>query len=262
MSEPTYLLHLTDIHLPPEPGALVQAVDPAVALTRVLDHALALPVPLAACIISGDLTRDGEPEAYRRLLRLLAPLTERGVPLLLGLGNHDARPGFRQGLPGMPLAFDATDAPCCASYRLGALRVVMLDSLRPGAVEGAIGDEQLAWLDRELAEPAPGGDLLVLHHPVTPPGVPWLDELLLIDAPALAAMLHGRPLLGILSGHVHIASATPWAGTIAITSPAVAFQFVPFPTSDDKIEQGHGYSLCTIHSGALTVNPVWLSAAP
>jgi hypothetical protein len=92
--------------------------------------------------------------------------------------------------------------------------------------------------------------------------VPWLDDLLLTDAPALASVVRGRPLLGILSGHVHVASATPWAGTVAITSPAVAFQFAPFPPSEDKVEQGHGYSLCTIRDGALTVNPVWLPAAP
>jgi 3',5'-cyclic AMP phosphodiesterase CpdA len=259
MTEPLYVLHLTDVHLPPEPGALVQSIDPALALTHVLDHALALPVPLAACVISGDLTRDGEPEAYRRLVTLLEPLAERRVPVVLSLGNHDNRPSYRQALPGMPLAFVDADGPCCATYRIGDLRFLALDSHVPGAVEGALGEEQLAWLDRELQQPAPGGDVLVVHHPVTPPGVPWLDDTLLTDAPALAAVLRGRPLLGILSGHVHVASATPWAGTVATTAPAVAFQFTPFPTANGKVVRGHGYSLCTVRDGALTVNPVWLT---
>jgi 3',5'-cyclic AMP phosphodiesterase CpdA len=258
VSQPSYLLHLSDTHLPPEAGTLVQGVDPAHALTLVLDEVLGLPIVPIACVVSGDLTRDGELAAYRRLMALLSPLRERGIPLLLALGNHDARPAFRQALPELPFAFPDADAPCCYMQLVGDRRVIVLDSLLPGEVRGRLGADQLAWLDGLLRQPTPGGDLLVVHHPVTPPGMPWLDDRLLDDAAALAEVLRGRPLLGILSGHCHIGGATAFGGTLAITAPAVAFQFDPFPRDDQTVVSGHGYNLCTIQHGHLTVNSVLL----
>jgi 3',5'-cyclic AMP phosphodiesterase CpdA len=123
-----------------------------------------------------------------------------------------------------------------------------------------LGRAQLDWLARELREPAPGGDLLVVHHPVTPPGLPWLNDLLLVDAPALAEALRGHQPLGILAGHCHAASAAPFAGTLAATAPGVVFQFDPHPGEGDKVLPGCGFNLCTVGPSGLIVNPVLLPA--
>src|SRR5207244_6145260 len=87
-------------------------------------------------VLSGDLTRDGEAEAYARLKGLLAEIDAFGVPVLLSLGNHDDRGAFRRIIlgeaPGDPTR------PYYYSRRIGDLRVVMLDSLVPGEAHGEI----------------------------------------------------------------------------------------------------------------------------
>jgi 3',5'-cyclic AMP phosphodiesterase CpdA len=254
-------LHLSDLHLTADPATRLHGFDPEAQLRRVLARIERLPIAPAFCIISGDLVDDGEPAAYARLRELLAPLRAR-TPVLLGLGNHDARPAFRRTLLDHPTALTGDDDPCCYARRFGDLRVLMLDSRVPGAVWGALGADQLAWLDAQLREPAPGGDLLVVHHPAARPGVPWLDDDLLRDADALAEVIAGRRLLGLLAGHCHVASATPFAGTLAVTAPGVVFQFDPHPRRREEIAlPGCGFALGAIRDGALIYNPIVLPDA-
>ena len=259
MSGGHLLVHLTDTHLLADPTARLFGFDPDAHLRRVLTHIAALPIEPAAYIVSGDLTNDGSTAAYARLAEALTALTRPGTPVLLGLGNHDERSAFRQ-MFGEWLDGVAPDADGRLYYSrwIGDLRIVMLDSLAPGQVWGDLGSAQLDWLARELDRPAPGGDLIVVHHPVTSPGVPWLDDLLLVDAAALAEVVRGRPLLGILAGHCHVGSAAPFAGTLASTAPAVIFQFDHYPGPAGKVLPGLGFSLCTIGRHGLIVNPILL----
>jgi 3',5'-cyclic AMP phosphodiesterase CpdA len=247
-------LHLSDTHLLSGEPAELYGVEPAAAVRRVLDHIAGLPVAPAFCLVSGDLTHDGAPASYAQLRMLLAPLEARGVPVLLGLGNHDDRAAFRQVFGDGPAG--PADGAYCYSRVIGDLRVLMLDSLLPGQVAGALGAEQLSWLADHLQTPAPGGDLLVVHHPLVSPGVPWLAGELLQDTAELLAVLAGRPLLGILSGHCHCGGSTVVAGTLNATAPATIFQFEPHPRDGQKIRPGSGYNLCAIDAGRLIVNPV------
>ena len=258
MSDNLLFLHLSDLHLTSDPATRLHGFDPEAQLRRVLAHIEHMPIAPAFCIISGDLVDDGEPAAYARLRALLAPLRAR-LPVLLGLGNHDARPAFRRTLLDHATALMGEDAPCCFAQRFGDVHVLMLNSCVAGAVWGLLGAAQFAWLDDQLREPAPGGDLLVVHHPAARPGVPWLDDDLLRDADALAEIIAGRRLLGVLAGHCHVASAAPFAGTLAVTAPGVVFQFDPHPRRREEIVlPGSGFALGAIGGGALTYNPIML----
>jgi 3',5'-cyclic AMP phosphodiesterase CpdA len=244
-------LHLSDTHILADDGDLL-GMNPTRSLRRVLDYIADLPIAPRFCLLSGDLTQDGKIESYARLRQLLAPLAARDIPILSCPGNHDDRAAFRRGFLGQD-----TDDASSLQYTviLDGLRVILLDSLVPGANYGELGLEQLAWLANELAQPAERGTLIVLHHPVTLAGMPWLDNDLLRDANALRNLLAGKPVLGVLAGHCHAASATTFAGTLAATVPAVAFQArVGVPRME--LVDASGFALCTVRDGALLVSPI------
>jgi 3',5'-cyclic AMP phosphodiesterase CpdA len=253
MTEDIVFIHLSDPHILASDDRLF-GIAPVEQLRRTLDHLLGLPLAPAFVLITGDLTHDGEEESYRRLRTLLAPLAERGIPLLLGLGNHDRRAQFRRGF--LSQATD-DDHQYYHTTECGDLRVIVLDSLIPGADGGELGETQLGWLTEQLARPTSRRTLIALHHPVALGGMPPLHNDTLRDAPALAEIVRGHAILGILAGHCHTPSATSFADTIAVTAPAIVFQAIP------GIEQfatrpGNGFNLCTVRGDKLLVTTLML----
>jgi len=256
--EAVTFVHLSDTHLLPEGATSPHGLDPAANLRQVADWVAAEGLEPTFFLISGDLSNDGDPESYRHFATALRALEGRfGVPVLLGLGNHDRRGPFRRLVLGESVG-DDDETPYYYSRRIGALRVLMLDSLVPGEIDGELGAAQLAWLAEELRTPAPGGDLVVLHHPVTPRGIPRVREYPLRDAAALLALTAQWPLLGILGGHTHVTTAAHVGGTLAITAPSVAFQFDPTGRVGLRLIAGAGCNLCTVRDGQLLVNPIVL----
>jgi 3',5'-cyclic-AMP phosphodiesterase len=88
-------------------------------------------------------------------------------------GNHDDRRALHRhfGGPG------AAGEPVQHSVDLGPLRLVVLDTTRPGEDPGALDAERLDWLDAELAAAPRLPTLLAMHHPPLVTGVPAWDEL-------------------------------------------------------------------------------------
>lgn len=249
-------IQLTDLHFPPRPEDRPYGTDPVGNLRRVLARVRELATRPACFLVSGDLTEDARPESFRLVKGALDELeTAFGVPVFVGLGNHDRRVPFRQVFLGEAGARDE-GARYYYCARFGELRLLMLDSLVPGKLYGELGAAQLAWLDGQLRDPAPGGDLVVLHHPVLPRGLPRATDNILTDADALRAVLEGRPVLGVLAGHSHVVSAASFAGTLAITAPAVASLFDPGTISGIRALDGAGFNLCTVRDGILIVNPI------
>jgi 3',5'-cyclic AMP phosphodiesterase CpdA len=251
MPTETVFLHLSDTHILADDGDLL-GMNPTRSLRRVLDYIADLPIAPRFCLLSGDLAQDGKVESYVRLRELLAPLAARGLPILACPGNHDTRAAFRRGFLGQD---SDDDTRLQQTVTIDGLRVILLDSLVPGSDHGELGPDQLAWLAGELAEPAERGTLIVLHHPVELAAMPWLDNDLLRDADALRDLLADKPILGVLAGHCHAASATPFAGTLAATVPAVVFQArVGVPRME--IVDASGFALCTVRSNGLNISPI------
>ncbi|HET6547896.1 MAG TPA: metallophosphoesterase, partial [Solirubrobacter sp.] len=93
-----------------------------------------------AVLVTGDIADHGSGEEYAVARELLERLR---APVYALPGNHDRRGALRRhfDVPG------AGDDPIRYTADLGPLRLVVLDSTIPGEDAGALGAEQLRWLD-------------------------------------------------------------------------------------------------------------------
>lgn len=212
------LIQLSDLHVVAPGGRLNGRVDPLANVAAALQRVEAAGEPVAALVLSGDLTDTGDPAAYRALRAVVEPAAARiGAPVIYTMGNHDDRTAFRAEL------LDGAGAdPYDHVVRVGGLRLVVLDSTEPGRHEGHLDPEQLAWLAAELAEPAPLGTVLVLHHPPVPTAFAPMRAIDLRDPADLAAVLAGTDVRMILCGHAHHTGASAIAGVPVWIAPATA----------------------------------------
>jgi 3',5'-cyclic-AMP phosphodiesterase len=173
-----------------------------------------------AVLVTGDLAENAADAEYEQVIELLAPLQAATFVLP---GNHDDRAALRRhfavpGVDGEPVQYTAD---------LGPLRLVVIDTTRPGENPGALDGERLSWLDQELAA-APGvPTVLAMHHPPLVTGIPALDEIGLPadDRRALEAVLERHPQVRrLVAGHMHRPILGELAGRAVLAVPSTYMQ--------------------------------------
>ena len=218
MSETTVLAQISDPHL----GARWRAGgDPARGLAAAVDAVLALRPPPDAVLVSGDLTEHGADAEYATVRELLAPFGD--VPVHVLPGNHDDRAALRANfaLPG------AGAEPARYLADVGPLRLVVLDSIVPGADHGRLDAACRAWLEAALAAEPERPAVIALHHPPLLTGSPAWDALGIPGAErdALAGVLARHPQVrGVVGGHVHRLIVAELAGRPVISAPSTYLQ--------------------------------------
>lgn len=221
----TFLVQLTDLHIR-EPGRLAYGrIDTAPYLARAVESVLRLPQRPEAVVITGDLSDFGRPAEYAHLAQLLAPLP---MPVYLLPGNHDDRDQLRRSFPAHAYMAEGVGSAGFVQYavRVGALRLIALDTCVPGASHGALCDERLGWLEAQLEACRGEPVVIAMHHPPFRTLIGHMDEIgLLQGAAALEALVarHGN-VERVICGHLHRAIEVRFGGTIASTSPAPAHQ--------------------------------------
>ncbi len=215
------LLHLSDLHVRPPGLPAYRVVETSVLAERALRAARDFVPRPDAVVISGDLTDNGLPAEYAELRHMLRRYLG-GAKLYLIPGNHDRRDHFRAALAEFPGV--ATD-PDFVQYVVDDLpvRLVMLDSVVPGAGYGELCAKRLAWLDARLAEAPDKPTFVVLHHPPMQCGLPVYDAINLRAADRLGAVLARHPQVDrILCGHHHRAMTGRLGHAIVSVAPSVA----------------------------------------
>jgi 3',5'-cyclic-AMP phosphodiesterase len=225
------LAQLSDLHINADGRYPSYKGDAAACLEAAVADLLSLTVQPDAVLITGDLVDDGLPAEYVRLRELLAPLS---FPVFLMSGNHDAPGPLRAAFPDHRY-LGAGDGPVHYVIEDFAVRLIALDSRVAGESVGRLGAEQIAWLDARLAEQPGRPAIVALHHQPFPTGRHHADRVGLEDAGALAAVIRRHPQVErVVSGHVHHAMQTRWAGTLASTVPAACYQLALDLRSDAK----------------------------
>jgi Icc protein len=216
VTKPFLLVQLSDPHI----GATWAAGDPLPAWNRAVESVRRMPDSPNAILVTGDLADHGEDAEYAVVKSALETFD---APAYVLPGNHDNRARLRAsfGLAGEP------DAPLDYVADLGILRLIVLDTTKPGHDSGELGAEQLDWLVAELAAAPEQPTLLAMHHPPFATGTPAWDAIGLdpSDRAALGDVIRPhRQVLRLVAGHVHRTIAAELAGRVALSIPSTYVQ--------------------------------------
>lgn len=245
------LVHLSDTHLLAGNRPLGGRYDTAANLTATLQAVERTGIRPDAIVFTGDLTDLGEPEAYAALRAEVEPFAERlGAPLVWVAGNHDERPALRAALLDEP----PTQEPVTGVWDLGGLRLIALDSTVPGWHHGDLDPGQLEWLRGILAEPAPLGTILALHHPPLPSHIPFFDILELRDQDRFAEVVAGSDVRAILAGHLHYSTSGTFAGIAVSVASATCYtmNLQRPPAEVNGMDAGQSFHLVHVYDDTIT----------
>jgi 3',5'-cyclic-AMP phosphodiesterase len=245
VGRPFLLAQLSDPHI----GAEWGDGDPVAGLAAVVEALRALPQRPDAVLVSGDLAdhaSDAEYEQARDVLSLI------GAPVEVLPGNHDARQSLRRhfGVPG------AGDEPVQYSVDFGVLRLIVLDTTRPGQDPGELDAPRLDWLDRELAAAPSLPTLIAMHHPPLVTGIAAWDDFGLpaADCRALGDVLerHGQ-VRRLAAAHFHRIMTGEFSGCPVLTVPSTYVQARPdFDSGEvEWTRDPAGFALHTLLDGDL-----------
>jgi 3',5'-cyclic-AMP phosphodiesterase len=215
---PFLLVQLSDPHI----GADWGERDSVATLSATVDAVRALEPRPDAVLITGDLADHAAGSEYEQLRELAARID---APLHVLPGNHDDRAELRRhfdvgGTNGEPIQY-ATD--------LAALRLVVLDSQRPGEDGGELGADRLAWLDDALAGAPETSTIVAMHHPPLTTGIAAMDEIGLASADqrALGDVIERHPQVRrIAAGHLHLGISADLRGRNVLVAPSTYLQAV------------------------------------
>jgi len=252
MARPFLLVQLSDPHI----GATWADGDPVAGLRAAVESVRLLPDAPDAVLMSGDLADNAADAEYEFVHELLGQL---GAPAYVLPGNHDDRDALRRhfDLPG------AVGTPVQYVVELGPLRLVVLDSTRPGEDRGELDVDRLSWLDAELRGAPDRVTLIALHHPPVSTGIAAWDELGLpaTDRRALGAVLDRHPQVRrVVAGHMHRTMTAELAGRAVLVVPSTYIQTrLNFnPQEIETVAEPPGFAVHALLDGELAshVQPV------
>jgi 3',5'-cyclic-AMP phosphodiesterase len=216
------IAQLTDLHVRPVGEPANRVVETNAFTERALRSVASLRPRPDVVVITGDLTDCGLDAEYANLAGMLRH--HLPMPVFVIPGNHDRREGLRRGLAHLP---GVTADPRFVQYAAEghAVRLVMLDTLVPGAGHGELCAERLGFLDQTLAAAPDRPTIIAMHHPPFACGIGHMDRINLRDAEVFAGVIaRHRQVERIICGHVHRPVVARVAHAIASIAPSVAHQ--------------------------------------
>ncbi|MCS5729749.1 phosphodiesterase [Herbiconiux moechotypicola] len=238
------IIHISDTHFLADRGRLYGKVDTDVTLVQAFRQLEESGIRPEAIVFTGDIADLGEVDAYQRIRSIVEPAAQSlGARVLWVMGNHDDRARLRTEL----LDEEPLTDPVVTSIRLGGLRLIALDTSVPGFHHGELSIDQLAWLRAELAQPAPEGTIVALHHPPIPTTIPLMPILELQRQHELAAAIEGTDVRAIIGGHLHYSTTSTFAGVPVSVAAATCYTMDVAGPRGELRGLGGGQSFTLVH---------------
>ncbi len=212
---PFRIVQMSDMHLFVDVEQALLGVKTQESFDAVVDFLKADQRP-DLIILSGDLSQDGSKAAY---IRLADQLKEFPIPIYYVVGNHDDTRNLNSAYP-----LGSITHHC--HIVLKNWHIILLNSQKPGAVEGFLDASQLTFLQHCLQMYPEHHAIVVCHHQPIPVGCEWLDRLGLTNAAELWAVLNQFSHVNtVLFGHVHQEHAGKKNGIQYYSPPSTCIQF-------------------------------------
>jgi 3',5'-cyclic AMP phosphodiesterase CpdA len=225
------ICQVTDLHIRPVGKPACRVVETNMFAERAFAAVAAFTPRPDVVVLSGDLTANGLPEEYALLARLIRRYLP--MPVLAIPGNHDRRDAMRAALVHLP---GLTDDPEYVQYAVDghAVRLVLLDTLVPGAAHGELRPSQLEWLDRTLAAVPNKPTLIAMHHPPFLCGIAHTDRIALRNKAEFAAVIARHPHVElVICGHHHRSIVARLGHAVVSICPSSAHQIELLLHPDD-----------------------------
>ncbi|HTU81120.1 MAG TPA: metallophosphoesterase [Candidatus Acidoferrales bacterium] len=200
--------------------------DVAGTLRATIDAVNALPLQPAFVVHTGDVTHLSKPEQFDSAKQLLGGLR---APAFVLPGEHD--------VIGSPAAFAAAfgrkDAPDgWSSFDRGGAHFLALVNVFNFEIDGKLGSDQIAFVERDLAAQKSSTPIVVFAHVPLYAAFPpwgWTTE----DGARVLAALRRFDAVTVLNGHVHqVLQHTD--GNIRFATAASTAYPQPAPGAADK----------------------------
>jgi Icc protein len=211
------ILQVSDTHLFADRNKALLGVQPQKSFEGVLDLMRKESGKIDFIIHSGDLSQDYSEPAYIRIAEMLE---EFKVPVYCVPGNHDDPKVMAAVYPHAAISNDR-------HIITKNWQIILLDSHKPGAVEGYLDHHQLNYLQHCLHTYPEHHAIALFHHQPVPVGSRWLDNLGLTNADEFWKIVYEFPRLkNVLFGHVHQEFEKVFNGIHCYSTPSTCFQFM------------------------------------
>jgi 3',5'-cyclic AMP phosphodiesterase CpdA len=224
--DPNRLALLSDIHVKAEKTALGREINMWDHFQRVTDEILAISPRPSAALVNGDVAfNEGQPGDYVTVIEGLDRIRKGGIPVHLGLGNHDHRANFLAALPSDDRRVNDVADKCVSKIKMPHVDWYILDSLdKTKATPGVLGEAQIAWLAKSLDASADRAAVVMVHH--QPDDRPIEKRSGLTDTVALIDTIKPRKQVkALLFGHTHAWNHREVDGLHFVNLPTTAYVF-------------------------------------
>lgn len=214
------IAQLSDCHIATADDEFAKLYCPAEKLVEAARHVNSSVNRPDLVFLTGDLVNSAKREEYDVLKEILP---EFEMPVYLLPGNHDDCALLRAQFPDHD--YLPTSGDLCYAVDGWPLKFICLDTNLHGKPQGFLGEEQLAWLDRELAAETTRPVVIFMHHPPFRTGLVSMDEMGLLDRAAFAEVIDRHDHIErILCGHLHRAIQKLVGGALAQCCPSTSHQ--------------------------------------
>ncbi len=245
-------IHLSDTHLLPRSRTII-GIDACARLEAAVASIRTNFSDAAFCMVTGDLTDEGDAQSYQEFRKILDQLPMPWYPLL---GNHDIRSVARENLGDLPWH---SGGFLQYEFETAVGQFIVLDSL-VDMDTSYLNEDQLNWLEERLsAAQQTGQDVyLFMHHVPFNIGIPWMDRLYQMDnGEDLATVLKRyNNIRHMFFGHVHRPIHGSWHGIPFSIVRSTAHQ-VALDLEDDKpkfIAEPPSYGIVLVEDNQVVIH--------
>jgi len=217
----------SDIHISADPKKVARNTNMTNNFKAVRKEVLSWPTRPSGVLVNGDLAfNSGETADYAAVTKLLEPLRKDGMPVLLGMGNHDNRERFWDAMKSAKRTEAGVADRQVMIIKNSHANFFVLDSLiKTLQTPGFVGEEQREWLKKSLDANTDKPAIVIVHHNPVDSGM----AANLNDEKEMFDILRPRKQVKAwFFGHTHYWNAAQdESGIHLVNLPCVAYPFKP-----------------------------------